>query len=106
MLRQIKPAVERGDERCRLPGKQREGIVVEMEVQQVEIVGAAPNALEHGHVQRIWIEYRAIEPQGSRPARFQFGGGLRVAAREQDDVVFQSDQRLRQPRTDAPISGS
>ena len=44
MLRQIEPAVQRRDERCRLAGEQRERIIIEMEVQEVELArpAAAP----------------------------------------------------------------
>jgi hypothetical protein len=97
MLRQVKPAMERGDEWCRLTGKQGERIVVEMEVQQIEIASPLAISLEHGHVQCIWVADRAVQTQGLRPTCFQVGRSLRIAAREQDDFMPKRDQFVRQP---------
>jgi hypothetical protein len=57
VLRQIESAMERGNERCRLTGKQGKGIVIEMKVQQIEIMSPLANSLEHGHMQRS-VEYK------------------------------------------------
>ena len=82
VLRQIEATMQRGDEWSRLAGKYREGIIIEMKVQQVELFRTAPHAFEHGHVQRIWIPHGAVEAQRARPTRLQLGRGLRVAAGE------------------------
>ena len=92
MLRQIEPAVQRGQERRRLPGEQRERIIVEMEVQEVEflVVAFLPHALQHHHVQRVGVADRAVEAQRLRPGRVEFRRGLGIAAGEQRDVVSQA----------------
>ena len=99
VLGQIEPAVQRGQERGRLPGEQRERIVVEMEVQEVEflVVTFLPDALQHHHMQRVGIANRSVEPQRLRPCRVEFRGGLGIAAGEQRDVVSQCDKFLGQP---------
>ena len=79
--------------------KQRERIVVEMEVQEVEflVVAFLPHALQHHHVQRVGIAHRSVEAQRLRPGRVEFRRGLRIAAGEQRDVVSERDQFLGQP---------
>ena len=68
--------MQRGDERRRLAREQRERIIVEMEVQEVELVGAPTHMFEHRHVQRVRIAHRSVEPQRARPERFKLGAGL------------------------------
>src|SRR5215469_11320113 len=99
MLRQIEPAVQRGHEWRGLPVEQRPRIVVEMEVEEVELVVITflPHALEHHHVERVGIAYRAIEPQGFRPCCVKLGRRLGIAARKQCDVMSERDQLFRQP---------
>ena len=65
-------------ERRRLPVEQRERIVVEMEVQEVELLVVAflPHALQHHHVQRVGIADRSVEAQRLRPGRVKFRRGL------------------------------
>src|SRR5262249_61232530 len=86
------------DEWCGLAGKQGKWIVIEGKGQQIEIVSPLANLLEHGHVQRIRIADRAIQTQGLRPTCLEVGRSLRIAAREQDDVMSERDQFVRQPR--------
>jgi hypothetical protein len=52
VLGQVEPAVQRGKEWGRLPGKQRKRMVIEMEMQKVElfVVTFLPDALQHHHV--------------------------------------------------------
>ena len=97
VLRQIEPAVQRRHERRRLPGEQRERIIVEVEVQEVEIGGAPVDALQHHHVQRVGVAHRAVEPQRPRPRRFELRRRHRIAAGEQRHVVTERDQFLGQP---------
>src|SRR5215471_11672326 len=49
-------------------------------------------------MQRIRIADRAIYTQGLRPTCLEVGRGLRIAAREQDDVMSKCDQFVAQPR--------
>ena len=100
MLGQIEPAVQRGHERRRLAREQRERIIVEMKMQDVEIARALIDALQHHHVQRVGIAHRAVEPQRPRPHRFELRRGLRIAAGEQRDLVAERDQFLGEPRHD------
>src|SRR5258707_15862501 len=62
-LRQVEPAMERGDEWYRLTGKQRERIIIEMKVQQIKIMSPLANSLDHGHMQRIGVADRAVQTQ-------------------------------------------
>jgi hypothetical protein len=52
VLRQVESAVQRGQERRRLPVEQRERIIVEMEVQEVElfVVTFAADVFQHHHM--------------------------------------------------------
>jgi hypothetical protein len=52
--------MQRGHEGDRLAGKQRERIVVQMEMHEVELIHPLSHALEHHHVQRVPISYRAV----------------------------------------------
>ncbi len=67
----IKPAMQRRDERRRLPREQREWIVIEVKVQKIEVIRLAPHLLQHRHVQRVRIADGAVQSQRSRPARFE-----------------------------------
>jgi hypothetical protein len=73
VLRQVEPAMQRGQERRRLPEEQRERIVVEMEVQEIEllVVTFPPDALKHHHVQCVGIADRSIEAQRLWPCRVE-----------------------------------
>src|SRR5215468_7979728 len=93
--------MERGDEWCRLTGKQGKRIVIEMKVQQIEIVSPLANSLEHGDMQRIRVADRAVKTQCLRPTCLQVGRGLRIAAREQNNVMSERNQFVGQPRNNA-----
>ena len=67
MFRQVKPAVQRGNERRRLAGKHREWIVIEVKMQKVELARTLPDALQHQHVQCIGITDRAVEAERAGP---------------------------------------
>src|SRR5262249_18303201 len=90
--------MERGDEWCRLTGKQGKRIVIEMKVQQIEIMSPLANSLKHGDMQRIRVADRAVKTQCLRPTCLQVGRGLRFAAREQDNVMSERNQFVGQPR--------
>src|SRR5579859_1683643 len=91
--------MQRGEKGRRLPVEQREWIIVEMEVQEVEflIVTFLADALQHHHVQRIWVAYRAVKAQRLWPRRIKFGRSAGVAAGEQCDVMSQCDQFFGEP---------
>ena len=55
-------------------------------MQDVELLRPGERA-QHGHVQRVGVAHRAVEAQRLGPHRFQGRRGLRIAAREQRDVV-------------------
>src|SRR5215470_14459903 len=93
--------MERGDEWCRLTGKQGKRIVIEMKVQQIEIVSPLANSLEHGDMQRIRVADRGVKTQCLRPTCLQVGRGLRIAAREQNNVMSECNQFVGQPRNNA-----
>src|SRR5262245_8581274 len=93
--------MERGDEWCRLTGKQGKRIVIEMKVQQIEIMSPLANSLEHGDMQRLRVADRAVQTQCLRPTCLQVGRGFRIAAREQDDIMSERNQFVGQPRNNA-----
>ena len=99
VLGQVQPAVQRGQERRRLPVEQRERIVIEMEVEEVEffVVTFLADPFQHHHVQRVGIADRSVEAQRLRPGRVEFRRGLGIAAGEQGDVVSQCDEFFGQP---------
>src|SRR5262245_19964850 len=101
VLRQVESAMERGDEWYRLTGKQGKWIVIKMKVQQIEIMSPLANSLEHGDMQRIRVADRAVQTQCLRPTWLQVGRGLRIAAREQDNVMSERNQFVGQPRNNA-----
>src|SRR5262249_41212582 len=85
----------------RLTGKQGKRIVIEMKVQQIEIMSPLANSLEHGDMQRIRVADRAVKTQCLRPTCLQVGRGLRIAAREQNNVMSECNQFVGQPRNNA-----
>jgi hypothetical protein len=101
MLGEVEPAVQGGDERRRLAGKDRERIVVEVEMQHVELVRALTHSFEHRHVQRHGVAHPPVEPESLRPDRLEPGPRRRIAAGEQRHLMPQRHQFLGQPRHDA-----
>src|SRR5499433_3897313 len=51
--------------------------------------------------QRIRVADRAVKTQCLRPTCLQVGRGLRIAAREQDNVMSERNQFVGQPRNNA-----
>ena len=79
-----------------LGGEQPEGQVVQVEVEDVELVGALVDLLQHVDDRRqrvadLRVEARRPRPHGHEPRR-----GGRVAAGEQGHVVAQRDQFFRE----------
>src|SRR4030081_2737763 len=99
MLREIEPAMQGGQKRCRLPREQRKRIIVEVKMQKVElfIVAFLSYAFQHHHMQGIGIPNRSVEAKGLGPCSFKSRRGLGITAGEQRDVVSQRYQFLGQP---------
>ena len=93
---QILAAVQRGDGAARDRPEQREMKLVDVEVQDVEFVGALAHAIEHQHVIGDRIADAGVEPQRLRHAGHQIGRRDRIAAREQRDLVAERHQLLSQ----------
>ena len=55
------------------------------------------NSLEHGHVQGIRVADRAVQTQCLRPAYFEAGRCLGITACEQDHLMPERDQFVREP---------
>ena len=62
MFGQIQAPMQCGHERGSLARKEREGIIVEMKMQQIEFMRAAINMFQHRHVQGVLVADRAVEP--------------------------------------------
>ena len=90
VLGQIEAAVQSRDEGRRLAREQRKRIVVQMEMHDVEVVGLAPNLLQHRHVQSHRVPNRTVETQSARPDCFELRGGVGISAGEQRDVVSEA----------------
>jgi hypothetical protein len=97
MLRQVEASMQGRHERRGLPAKQRERVVVEMEMQEVEVGRLPADLLQHHHMQGTRVANGPIEPQRSGPYRPELGGRDGIAAGEQRDIVPERDQLLGQP---------
>ena len=93
---QILAAVQRGDGAARDRPEQRELELVDMEVQDVEVVGALAHAIEHQHVIGDRIDDAGVEPQRLGHAGHEIGRRDRIAAGEQRHVVAERDQLFGQ----------
>ena len=69
-------------------------------MQEVELRSALRNGLQHRHVQGVCVAHLAVEPQRTRPSRFQLGARHAVAAGEQRHVMTEIDQGLGEPGDD------
>src|SRR5262245_49087730 len=105
MFRQIKAAMECCNEWGGLAGEQRERVIVEMEMENVEVLRPVANVLQHHNVQGIGISDRPVETQGFWPHRFQLGRRMRIAAGKQRDVMTECHKFFGQPR-DYPLGTS
>ena len=89
---QVLTPVQRGDgAACDRP-KQREMELIDMEVQDVEVVGALAHAIEHQHVIGNRIADAGVEPQRLGHAGHQIGRGDQIAARKQRHVMAERNQ--------------
>ena len=76
--------------------KQRELKLVDMEVQDVELVGALAHAIEHQHVIGDRIDDAGIEPQRLGHAGHEIGRRDRIAAGKQRDVMAERHELFGQ----------
>src|SRR5260370_2591947 len=86
-----------GDEGRGLPREDREREVVEMEMQDIELAGAAAYLLQHRYVQRHGVAHRVVHPERARPHGLELRRCLRIATCEQRDVVDDFHQLLAKP---------
>src|ERR1700752_978872 len=68
-LRKVEPTVQRRQEWCRLPAKQREGPVIQMRMQHVEFVGTSADLFHQQHVRSNCVAQRRIKTKCLGPYR-------------------------------------
>ena len=95
-LRQVEAPVQGGQERHLLAAEQRQGEVVDVGMDDVELVLAAVDQLDQAIVGRHPIRDRGIKPQRLVPHRRERGGGDGVATGEQGHIVSHRDEFLGQ----------
>ena len=93
-VRQILPAVQRRQRAAGERPKQRKMELVDVEVQDVEIVGTFAYSVQHQHVIRNRIAHVRVEPQRRRRATDKPRGRHGIAACEQGHVMTQADEFL------------
>ena len=89
---QVLAAVQRRDGPARDRAEQREMKLVDVEMQDVEIVGALAHAIEHQHVIGNGIAHAGVEPQRLRHAGHEVGRRDRIAAGKQRHVMAERHQ--------------
>jgi hypothetical protein len=67
--------------------KQRKVELIDMEVQEVEIVGTFAHTVEHQHRIWNWVEHVRVEPQRGRRATDESRRRHGIATREQGHVM-------------------
>ncbi len=94
---QVQPAMQGGQGALRHVLEEGEMDHVGVEVDQVELAGAAAHLVQHGHVGgEIGLQGRRVQPNGLVASRRQPGLGLGLRAGEQSDLVPQPDQGVAQ----------
>ena len=83
------------------PAEHREGPVIHVEMEHVEIVHALAHPLHEQHVRRDRVADRRIEAERARPDRVELGARDAVAAGEQGHVVSESHQFFGKERDNA-----
>src|SRR5215471_10715744 len=83
----VLPAVQRRDGAVLGGAEDGKMKLINVEVQNIEVRGHAPNLVEHQHVVGNDVPDRGVEAQGLGTARDEFGPGDRVSACKQRDVV-------------------
>jgi hypothetical protein len=100
-IRQIEPAVQRGEKWRSQPAQERQVHPVQMGMDHVEIAGPFGDRLEQHGTGGSRIRTRAAQAQGPGTDWYEAGSGAGVPAREQRDVMIQADQFVCQPRDHA-----
>ena len=98
---QVEPAVERRHRGSGDSAQQRELHEVDVEVQDVEVLRALADLLQHQQVVRQRIAHRRVEAERGGGAFDQPGARLGIAAGEEGDVVALRHQLLGQVGDDA-----
>ena len=93
---QVLAAMQGGDGAVRDRPEQRELKLIDMEVQDVEVVGALAHAIEHQHVIGDRIDDAGVEPQRLGHAGHEIGRRDRIAAGKQGHIVTQRDELFGQ----------
>ena len=74
-IREVLAAVQRSDSAARDVPKQWEMELIDVEMQDVKLVGSLADAIEHQHVVRDRIAHAGIETERLRDARNEIGRG-------------------------------
>ena len=85
--------------------KQREMKLIDMKMQDVELVGAFADAIEHKHIVGNWIAYVRIKPQCGRYTGYEAGRGDGVATGEKSHIVTKANELFGEIRDD-PFSST
>ncbi len=95
---EVQAPVQGGQERRRQVPEGRKRQVVEVRVHHVELPAPLPDQPDGAHVpgERVGAG-GPVEAQGPLHDRHELGAGLRVAAREQHDLVAAAHELLDQP---------
>jgi hypothetical protein len=83
MVGKVLPAMERRERAAARGLKQREMHIVDVEVQNVELVGALAHLVQHDHVVGKRVANVGIEAQRAGGAGNQFSGSDGIFARKQ-----------------------
>jgi hypothetical protein len=79
--------------------------LIDMEMQDVELVGAFADAIEHKHIIGNWILYVRIKPQRGRYTWHEARRRDRVATREKSHIVTKANELFAEIRDD-PFSST
>jgi len=91
---EVLAAVQRGDSAVRDVTKQGKMELIDVEMQNVKLVGPSANAIEHQHVIRDRVAHVGVETQRNRYARHQTRAGNGVSARKKRHLMARSDQLI------------
>jgi hypothetical protein len=93
---QILAAVQGGDGAIRNRPEQRKLKLIDMEVQDVKVIGVLTHAIEHQHVIGDRIDDAGVEPQRLGHAGHEIGRRDRIAAGKQGHIVAQRNKLFGQ----------
>jgi hypothetical protein len=84
--------------------KQRAMDQIDMEVNNVEVVGAGVHLVHQQHIVRQTVARVRVKPQCTRNNGNKFGCGPGIATGEQSNIMTAPNQIFRQPGNDALCS--